>query len=151
MVIIEMAICECTCTWGHGPLTRYVKLRVAPERFFPALRVSYPDMYHGMCVTHVSWCIPGLLTSGFLWSRWRGKCSRHSRRMRNPQFYASDKRPMGGFNGTNMDHGLSFWIFSCILSIVPSLCEGYSMKRAVVLQNIFKRGYSSCKNSLKLQ
>ena len=26
--------------------------------------------------------------------RWRGKRSRHSRRMRNPQFYISDKRPM---------------------------------------------------------
>ena len=27
--------------------------------------------------------------------RWRGKRSRHSPRMRNPQFYVSDKRPMG--------------------------------------------------------
>ena len=36
----------------------------------------------------------GSLTSGFLWSRWRGKRSRHSRRMRNPQFYVSGKRPM---------------------------------------------------------
>ena len=43
---------------------------------------------------HVPWCMPGSLTSGFLWSRWRGKCSRHSRRMRNPQFYVSGKRPM---------------------------------------------------------
>ena len=36
----------------------------------------------------------GSLTSGFLWSRWRGKRSRHSRRMRNPQFHVSGKRPM---------------------------------------------------------
>ena len=35
-----------------------------------------------------------LLTSGFLWSRRRGKHSRHSRGMRNPQFYVSGKRPM---------------------------------------------------------
>ena len=28
----------------------------------------------------------GSLNSGFLWSRWRGKCSRHSQRMRNPYF-----------------------------------------------------------------
>ena len=28
-------------------------------------------------------------------SRWRGKHSRHSRRMRNPQFYLSGKKPMG--------------------------------------------------------
>ena len=81
----------------HGPLTRYVKLRVAPGMpgtFSPPLRVSDPGMHHGTCVTHVPWCIPGLLTSGFLWSRWRGKRSRHSRRMRNPQFYVSDKRPI---------------------------------------------------------
>ena len=26
--------------------------------------------------------------------RWRGKRSRHSRRMRNPQFYVSGKKPM---------------------------------------------------------
>ena len=33
-------------------------------------------------------------TSGFLWSRWRGKRSRHSRRMRIPQVCVSGKRPM---------------------------------------------------------
>ena len=38
------------------------------ERFFPAPRVSVPDIHHG------TWS----LTTGFLWSRWRGKCSRHS-------------------------------------------------------------------------
>ena len=38
--------------------------------------------------------MPGSLTSGFLWSRWRGKRSRHSRRMRNPQLYVSGKKPM---------------------------------------------------------
>ena len=31
---------------------------------------------------------------GIVNPRWRGKRSRHSRRMRNPQFYASGKRPM---------------------------------------------------------
>ena len=56
-------------------------------------RVSQPDMHHDTCVRHVSWCMPGSLTSGFLWSQWRGKCSRHSR-MRNPQFYVSGKRLM---------------------------------------------------------
>ena len=38
--------------------------------------------------------MPWSLTSGFLWNRWRGKRSRHSRRMRNPQFYVSGKRPI---------------------------------------------------------
>ena len=31
---------------------------------------------------------------GIVNPRWRGKCSWHSRRMRNPQFYVSGKRPM---------------------------------------------------------
>ena len=86
-------------TRGHGPLTRYVKLQVAhapgmPGTFSPPPRVSDPDMHHGTCVTHVPWCMLGSLTCGFLWSRWRGKRSRHSRRMRNPQFYLSGKRPI---------------------------------------------------------
>ena len=57
-----------------------------PGTFSPPTRVSDPDMHHGTCVTHVPWCIPGSLTSGFLWSLWRGKRSRHSRCMRNPNF-----------------------------------------------------------------
>ena len=60
----------------HGPLARYVILRVAhapgmPGTFSPPPWVSDPDMHHGTCVMHVSWCMPGSLTSGFLWSRWR--------------------------------------------------------------------------------
>ena len=92
------------CNYGgdnHEPLARYVKLRVAhvpsmSGTFSPPPCVSYPDMHHGTCVTHVSWCMLGSLSlnSGFLWSRWRGKRSQHSRRMRNPQFYVSGKRSM---------------------------------------------------------
>ena len=83
----------------HGPLAKYVKLRVAhapgiPGTFYPPPRVRDPGMYHGTCVTNVPWCMPGSLASGFLWSRWRGKRCRHSRRMRNSQFYVSGKRPM---------------------------------------------------------
>ena len=83
----------------NGSLARYVISRVAhaprmPGMLSPPPRVSDSDMHHGTYVTHVSWCIPGSLTSGFLWSRWRVKRSRHSRRMRNPQFYVYSKRPM---------------------------------------------------------
>ena len=72
-------------TCCHGPPARYVKLRVAhtpeiPGTFSPPPCVSDPDMHHGMC--------------GFVWSRWRGNRSRHSRWMRNPQFYVSGDRPM---------------------------------------------------------
>ena len=83
----------------HGPIARYVKLRVAhapgmPGTFCPPPPVSDPDMHHGTCVTHVPWCMPGSLTSGFVWNWWRRKRFRHSRRMRNPQFYVSGKRLM---------------------------------------------------------
>ena len=62
--------------------------------FSPPPRFSDRDMHHGTCVMHVPWCMPGSLTSGFLWSRWRGKRSRHSRYMHNPRFYVSGKRHM---------------------------------------------------------
>ena len=38
--------------------------------------------------------ITGSLTSGLLWSRWQGKRSQHSRRMRNSQIYISGNRPI---------------------------------------------------------
>ena len=76
----------------NGPLARYVKLRMRWEcrERFPRHRlqrkklVSDPGMHHGTCVMHEPWCMSGSLTRG----------SRHSRRMRNPQFYVSGKRPM---------------------------------------------------------
>ena len=92
--------------WSRdGPLTRNAKLRFAhalgiPGTFFPPLGVSDPDMHFDTCVTHVPWCMPGSLTSGFLWSRLRGKRSRHSRCMRNPQFCLSGKRPVGICHGS---------------------------------------------------
>ena len=98
--IVYMFYVCCVLEWmGNGPLARYVKLRVAhapgmPGTFSPPQRVCDPDMHYGTCVTHVPRCMPGSLTSGFLWSRWRGKLSRHSQRMRNPQFYVTGKRPM---------------------------------------------------------
>ena len=92
---------------GHGPLAIYVKLWVAhapgmPGTLPPLPRVSDPDMHHGTCVTHVPWCIPGSLTRSFLRSRWRGKRSRHSRPMRNSQFYISGKRPMMAYVDTSV-------------------------------------------------
>ena len=44
-----------------------------PGTFSPSPQVSDPDMHHGTCVSHVPWCMPGSLTSGFLWNRRRGK------------------------------------------------------------------------------
>ena len=80
-----------------GPLTRYAKLlcgwRMRQECWerFPRQRlqrkplVSDPSMHHGTCVVmHVGMVSP--------W--WRAKRSCHSRRMRNPRFYACGKRTM---------------------------------------------------------
>ena len=56
----------------HGPFIRYNKLQVAHA---PGMSATYP-MHGGQpsrhASTHVPWCMPGSLTSGFLWSRWRG-------------------------------------------------------------------------------
>ena len=86
-------LCKGYITERHGPLARQVKLRVAHVpgmlgTFSPPLWVSDPDMHLGTCVTHVPWCMPGSLISGFLWSQWRGKRSQYYK------FYLSDKRPM---------------------------------------------------------
>ena len=69
--------------------------RKCPERFSRhrlqwKLLVSYPGVHHGTCVTHVPLCMSGRNAN----PRWRGKRSRHSWRMRNPQFYVSVKRPI---------------------------------------------------------
>ena len=52
---------------AHGLLARNVKLGVVHAPGMPGTlsrpsRVSDPDMHHGTCVTHVPWCLPGLLT-----------------------------------------------------------------------------------------
>ena len=44
-----------------------------PGTFSPPPRVSDPDMHQGTCVTHVLWCMPGSLTTVFLWIRRQGK------------------------------------------------------------------------------
>ena len=89
----------------HRPRASYVKLRVAHApgttgTFSPPPRLSDLDMHHRTCVLHVPTCVLhvpwymlGSQTSGFLWSR--GRHSRHTRLMCNPQFYVSGKKPTG--------------------------------------------------------
>ena len=62
-LIYHVVHCKTDAKWQHGPLARYVKLRVAhapgiPGMFSPPPLVSEPDMPHGTCVTHVLWCMP---------------------------------------------------------------------------------------------
>ena len=93
--------------WGiyrHRPLTTYVKLRVAhalgmPGTFSPPptsnetaserSRHASRHVRHARAVMHVGISNP----------QWRGKRSRHSRCMRNPQFYVS---------GTEDAHGVHY-------------------------------------------
>ena len=107
----------------YGPFARYVILRVAhapgmPGTFSPLPRVNNPDMHHGTCVTREPWCMPGSLTNGFLWSRLRGKRSRHSRRMRNSQFYVSDKRSMPRYDATRPQ-----WVNSVVSGKITSIMQ----------------------------
>ena len=112
----------------NGLLARYMKLRVAhapgmPGTFSPPPWVSDPDMHHGTCVTHVPWCMPGSLTDGFLWSRWRGKRFRHSRRMRKPQFAVSGKRPMVHKHyPMTIESGEYIWVKSAAGGCIQNLC-----------------------------
>ena len=86
-------------TWLPAPWASFQIRKIAgmPGTFSPPPRVSDTNMLHGTCGTHVPWCMPGSLNTGFLWSQWWRKRSRHSRRMHDPQFYASSQRPLGIF------------------------------------------------------
>ena len=93
---IEMALSYITWLISHVLITRVCFLSLAwsklrlwascqirkmagepapgmPGTFSPSPQVSDPDMHHGTCVTHVPWCMPGSLTSGFLWNQRLGK------------------------------------------------------------------------------
>ena len=76
---LEGQISECgwnetkTIAWGSIGLKFWVPHALGiPGKVFPPPWVSDLDMNHGTCVAHVPWCKPGSLTSGFLWSSWRG-------------------------------------------------------------------------------
>ena len=74
-----------------------------PGMFSPPTRVSDPAMHHGTCVTHVPWCMPGSLTSGFIWSRWRKKTTFPAFAVHvQPKFYISGKRPMWVMPGPHL-------------------------------------------------
>ena len=57
-------------SWASCQIRKIAVAPGMPGTFSLSPRVSDPDMYHGTCVTHVPWCMPGSLTSGFLWNRW---------------------------------------------------------------------------------
>ena len=61
--------------WASCQIGKFARRACAGNAgtFSPPPRVSDPDMQHDTYGTHVPWCMPGSLTSGFLWSRWQGK------------------------------------------------------------------------------
>ena len=85
---------------------------------FPATARKRSDMHNGTWVTHVPRCMPGSLTCGFLWSRWRGKRSRHSQRMRNPQFCLSGERPIDG-RMRQGPTGYLLWSLLLMIAMIP--------------------------------
>ena len=113
----------------YGPLTRYVTLWVRhalgmPGTFSPPPGVSDPDMHHGTSVTHVPCIMPGLLTIGFLLSRWREKRSRHSRRMCNQHF--CNLNSTGLQRGWGVHPALGIMIFHCFPLRIK---DGYSVNK----------------------
>ena len=48
-------IAGCTCAGNAGNVSPRIRIQRKP-------RVSDPGMHHGTCVTHVPWCMSGLLT-----------------------------------------------------------------------------------------
>ena len=115
----------------HGPLTRYIKLRVAhapgmPGTFSPP---STSEEAASKRSRHASRHVRDarvVMHLGIANPQWRGKPSRHSRRMRNPQFPVSGKRPMLITNSYRM---LAFVMFESKTDNRHHRCypEGMSM------------------------
>ena len=68
--------------------------RNAGAVFFPPPWVNDPDMHHGTYVMHVPWCMPGSLTHGFLWNRWRENVPGIPGAWPTCDFTLSGKRPI---------------------------------------------------------
>ena len=96
-IYYKLVVCR-NLYWCHGPLTRYVKLRIAypPGRIalhrecrepFPA---SWRSRHASRHVRHAR----AVMYVGIANPKWRRKRFCHSRRMRNLQFCVYGKRPI---------------------------------------------------------
>ena len=98
---------------GDGPPTRYVRLWVAhapgmPVTFSPPPTSKETASWLSRHASRHVRDARAVMRVGMAHSRWRGKPSRHSRRMRNPQFYVSGKSPM--VVSQYQDNNTSTWI-----------------------------------------
>ena len=91
---------------SHGPLTRYVKLRVAHAPGILGMRSHHASRHvrDARAVMHAGIANP----------QWRGKHSQHSLHMRNQQFYVSDKRPIESFSRVSMASVIKTAILHCV-------------------------------------
>ena len=95
-----LVISECVNHFcHHGPLTRYVQVWVAHAPGMPGTFSPSPTSKEStsMLSRHASRHVRdarAVMHVGIANPRWWGKRSQHSRRMRNPQFYVSGKRPI---------------------------------------------------------
>ena len=83
--------------------------RECRERF--PLQVSDLDMHYGTCVKHVPWCMPGSLTSDFLWSRWRGNVPGIPSACATRSFTYLERCPWSEWNGVFDEYAQSYFIF----------------------------------------
>ena len=90
---------------SRGPFTRYVKLRVIHAPGMPGRSSPTPTSTPTPTPKETGWLrsqhgsrhvhyVRAVMHVGIANPRWRGKRSRHSRCMRNPQVYVIGKRPM---------------------------------------------------------
>ena len=97
------------------------------------------------CITARAWPTQ---TGGFLWSRWRGKRSwhsRHSRRMRNPPFYVSGKR----LSGTIIKQPCRLWLNISHASIADLCCHHNKInhnKPVCIIYWIYRMPRKKCSN-----
>ena len=126
-------LCGGNPTWSIWQWASYQIRKIAgthapgmPGMFSPPPRVSDPDIHHGTCVTHVPWYMPGSLTSGFLWSRRRGKTFPAFSALRQQSFYSMSQGQHFGARPKSIG-------FTSIKLIIHS-CELFSNHVSVVLK-----------------
>ena len=85
---------------GNEPLTRYTTLRVAHASGMPGTFFSPPTSKE---------IARAVMDVGIANTWWRGKLSRHSQCIRNPQFYVFGQRPIGGLES---EKGILFYYWS---------------------------------------
>ena len=91
-------------------------------------------MHQATYVTHVPWWMPGSLTSGFLWSLWWGKRSRHSRACTTRNFTYLVRGPChycGSLTGACANH-------HDVSKILLHTITAFSLKICYEMQFIYK-------------